>query len=145
MNITGPGTGATATAVITNSGVITGVNVTAQGSGYTRPTVTISGGGATTAATATAYGGVTGITLQNAGTGYQFPTVDFDMPDDPAGTQAVGHATKDANGVITSIVIDNPGSGYSAAPNVVIRDGTLMDPVANGGAGASAVCTIDVT
>ena len=117
-----------------------------SGSGYKKPTVTISGGGATTAATATAYGGVDAITLQNAGTGYQFPTVDFDMPDDPNGTQATGHADQGRQRRRSpAIVIDNPGSGYAAAPNIVIRDGTLMDPIANAGAGASATCTINVT
>ena len=51
----------------------------------------------------------------------------------------------DANGAITGITITNPGSGYATAPNVVIRDGTLMDPIVNAGAGASAVATINVT
>ena len=118
--------------------------MTANGGGYKAPVVTITGGGATTDATATAYGGVDAITVQNAGTGYQFPTVDFDMPDDPNGVKAQAEAVKDANGAITGITITNPGSGYPTAPNVVIRDGTLLDPIANAGAGASAVATIDV-
>ena len=145
VDITGAGTGAGASATITNSGVITAVTVTASGSGFKSPTAAISGGGATTDATATAYGSVDAVTLQNAGTGYQFPTVAFDMPDDPNGTQATAHAEKDGNGAITAIVIDDPGTGYMNAPGMVIRDGTLMDPVANAGAGASAVCTIKVT
>ena len=45
---------------------------------------------------------------------------------------------------ITGIVIDDPGSGYASAPNVVIRDGTLMDPIRNEGAGATAVATIAI-
>ena len=59
------------------------------------------------------------------------PTVDVDAPDDPNGTQATAHAPMecDQTGVITDIIVDNPGSGYSSAPNVVIRDGTLMDPI----------------
>lgn len=28
-------------------------------------------------------------------------------------------------------LVDNLGSGYSTAPNVVIRDGTLFDPLAH--------------
>jgi len=144
VTITGAGTGATATATITNTGGIVAINVTAPGAGYKAPVVAISGGGATTDAVATAYGGVDSVTLQNAGSGYQFPTVDFDMPDDPDGVKAVAHAEKDANGAITAVVIDNAGSGYMTAPQVVIRDGTLLDPVANAGAGASAVTTIDV-
>ena len=139
------GTGAAAAATVTNSGAVVGVTVNAAGSGYKAPVATISGGGATTVATATVYGSVDVVTVQNAGTAYQFPTVDFDMPDDPNGTRATGHAVKDANGAITQIVIDNPGSGYLTTPDVVIRDGTLMDPVANGGAGASAVATLAVS
>ncbi|HEX5642599.1 MAG TPA: hypothetical protein VFZ86_09720, partial [Thermoleophilia bacterium] len=145
VGITGAGTGAAASATITSTGAIVAVTVGNPGSGYKAPVVTISGGGATADATATAYGGVDAITLQNAGTGYQFPTVDFDMPDDPNGIKAEAAATIDANGAITGITITNPGSGYATAPTVVIRDGTLMDPVANAGAGASAVATINVT
>ena len=33
------------------------------------------------------------------------------------------------DGAITAIVVDQPGSGYSFAPNVVIRDGTIFDPI----------------
>ena len=61
------------------NGVLTGVSVTANGSGYTTaPTVTISGGGGTGAsATATVTGGaVTAIDLTNAGSNYtSTPTV----------------------------------------------------------------------
>jgi FtsP/CotA-like multicopper oxidase with cupredoxin domain len=97
-------------------------------------------------ATATAYGSVDVLTLTNGGTGYTFPTVDFDWPDAPDGVQATGHALFDpATGVITSVVLDNPGSGYATAPGVVIRDGTLWDPINNGGSGATASATIKIT
>ena len=145
VNIVGAGTGATAAATITDNGGIVAIAVDTNGSGYKAPVVSFSGGGATTDATARAYGGVDSITVQNAGTGYQFPTVDFDMPDDPNGVKAQAVAVTDGNGAITAIDITNPGSGYLTAPHVVIRDGTLMDPVANAGAGASAVATINVT
>ena len=144
VSITGAGAGAAARATITDSGAIVAVNVTAGGTHYKKPVVTISGGGATTAATASAYGGIDSITVQNAGTGYQFPTVDFDMPDGPDGIKAQGSVQTDVNGAVTGITITNPGSGYMKAPDVVIRDGTLLDPIANGGAGASAVATINV-
>jgi FtsP/CotA-like multicopper oxidase with cupredoxin domain len=144
VTITGAGAGAAARATITDSGAVVAINVTASGSHYKKPVVTISGGGATTNATASAYGGIDSITVQNAGTGYQFPTVDFDMPDAPDGIKAQGSVQTDVNGAVTGITITNPGSGYMKAPDVVIRDGTLLDPIANGGAGASAVATIDV-
>ena len=44
---------------------------------------------------------------------------------------------------ILSVVVDNPGSGYVKAPNVVIRDGTLFDPI-NGGTGATATATLSI-
>ena len=96
-----------------------------------------------TNATATAFGGVDAVTLVDAGSGYTFPTVDFDLPDDPNGVQASAHATFDTTtGAITAVVVDNPGSGYSSVPSVVIRDGTLFDPINNGGSGATATATL---
>ena len=148
VNITGAGTGASATAVVTTSGVVTGIAVTAAGSTYTHPVVTISGGGATTDATATAYGAVDAITLTNGGSGYTFPTVDFDMPDDPAGVQATGHigpADLSASGEVLAVHLDEPGSGYASAPGMVVRDGTLEDPINNGASGATAKATLKVT
>ncbi len=144
VSFAGAGAGATARAVVTGTGAVTGVTVGAGGSGYKSPRVSFTGGGATTAATGTVYGGVDAITLANPGSGYTLPTVDFDLPDDPNGTPATGHATLGPNGSIAAILLDNPGSGYSSAPTVVIRDGTLMDPIANGGFGATATCTLKV-
>ena len=139
VNITGPGTGATATANVILSGSVTSIAVDAPGAGYSKPSVAISGGGATTDATATAYGSVDAVAITDGGTGYTFPTIDFDMPDDPNGVQAKAHVAStalgdavdgmDANGHITSIVIDELGSGYASAPKVIIRDGTLFDPI----------------
>jgi FtsP/CotA-like multicopper oxidase with cupredoxin domain len=136
--------GATAGALVQTSGAVTSIAVTAEGSGYTAPTVTISGGGATTDATAHALGGVDAVSIDVVGTGYKFPTVDFDLPDDPNGVKATGHAlcaapypdcnlTVDTDFLeVTEVVVDSPGSGYASAPAVVIRDGTQFDPVAHG-------------
>jgi FtsP/CotA-like multicopper oxidase with cupredoxin domain len=141
VTITGAGSGATAEAVTQTSGVVTGIAVDVNGGGYTAPVVTISGGNATTDATAHALGGVDAVAVGTNGVGYTFPTVDFDMPDDPAGVQAQGHAVCAApyadctgapdNGLleVTGIVVDNAGSGYATAPGVVIRDGTQFDPI----------------
>ena len=139
--ISGAGTGAMATADVQNSGAMTNVAVDAAGGGYTAPTVTISGGGATTDATAHALGGVDAVSVDTQGEAYSFPTVDFDLPDDPAGLQAQGHAVcadpyPDCTGApdmalltVTGIVVDNPGSGYAMAPAVFVRDGTQFDPI----------------
>jgi FtsP/CotA-like multicopper oxidase with cupredoxin domain len=83
-----------------------------------------------TSAAAVVSGGVDAVQLADGGSGYSAPTVDFDFPDDPSGTQASAHVLWDeATGTITSVVVDDPGSGYSSAPNVVIRNGTLFDPI----------------
>jgi len=140
VNITGAGTGATANASVTTSGVVTKITVSNAGGGYTQPVVTFTSGGGT-GATATVYGGIDAVAVSYGGFGYTFPTVDFDLPDGPGGVQAQGHIASialgdlfdgmDANGTILTngVVVDNPGSGYSSAPNVVIRDGTLFDPI----------------
>lgn len=94
-------------------------------------------------ATATAYGGVDVVTLIEPGTGpWVKPTIDFDMPDGSDGVKATAHAEVDSSGNITAIVVDSPGSGYSYAPSVVIRDGTVFDPILNGGVGATATTTL---
>jgi FtsP/CotA-like multicopper oxidase with cupredoxin domain len=146
VSIQGAGTLATASAVVTTTGNVTAVTVGAQGGGYTSPVVTITGGGATTDATAIAYGGVDAITLANAGSGYTMPTVDFDAPDDPNGVDAKAHAEWNLEtGAITAIILDEPGSGYATAPNIIIRDGTVMDPIRdNPGVGASATATLKI-
>ncbi len=145
VSISGAGTQAAASAVVSTTSAVTAVNVTAAGAAYKKPVVSFSGGGGAPQATATAYGGVDAIAITAPGSGYTFPTVDFDWPDDINGTQAKAHAEFDAvTGAITAVVVDDPGSGYSSAPGVVIRDGTIMDPINNGGAGATATATIKI-
>ncbi|HEY5975480.1 MAG TPA: hypothetical protein VIU41_12125, partial [Geobacteraceae bacterium] len=141
VNITGLGNGASATAVVDYSGVVTAISINPGGAGYSTPSVSITGGGATTDATGTAYGGVDAAALiggVNYG-GYTMPVVEFALPNDPAGVQATGHTTcvedplcaPAGGGLVTvnGIVVDNPGSGYLAAPTVTVRDGTAGAPV----------------
>ena len=111
-----------------------------------------------TGATGTVYGGVDAVQLADPGSGYTMPTVDFDFPDDPAGTQASGHtmcaattgpdvACSDAGAasplVITSVAVDQAGSGYATAPGVVIRDGTAASPIL-GATPAAATATLKI-
>jgi len=141
----GTGSGAAADAVINTSGSITAITVDAGGAGYISPVASVSGGGAVTNAIVSVYGGVDAVALAKGGTGYTFPTVDFDLPDSPDGVPARGHADFDpATGAITAIVVDQPGSGYSTAPNVVVRDGTVFEPIKNGGQRATATATLTV-
>ena len=90
VTITGSGSGATANATIIKKGAVTAITVVTGGHGYTAPVVTIKGNGS--GATATAYGSVDAVNVATPGTGYTFPTVAFDLPDDPNGVQAEGHA-----------------------------------------------------
>ncbi len=121
---------------------MTSVAVDNAGVGYTAPTVTFSGGGATTDATGHVLGGVDAVNLSVDGAGYSFPTVDFDLPDDPNWRSGSGPCTRVRPRTLTAtwaptrlflavtgVVVDNAGSGYTSAPNVVVRDGTLFDPI----------------
>ena len=106
------GTGAAATATITNSGAIVAVDRRHPRAAATRRRSSPSPAAArppTPRRPPTAAS--TRSRVQNAGTGYQFPTVDFDMPDDPNGTKATAHAVKDANGAITGDRHRQPGLG----------------------------------
>ena len=148
VSFTGSGTGAVAdTPVISPTGVVTGITVTNGGSGYTAPVASIGGiiSGGGSGATATVYGGVDAVALPGsiAGVPYKFPTVDFDMPDGPDGVKAVAHAVM-VGDIIVAIWVDQPGSGYSSAPNVVIRDGTLYDPILDGGPTVTTTATLTV-
>jgi FtsP/CotA-like multicopper oxidase with cupredoxin domain len=139
----GPGTGASATAIVDYSGVVTGVAVSPGGTGYTAPTATFDGGSAVVQAAGTVYGGVDAVTIANGGSGYTFPTVEFGLPDGANGVQAQGHATMDANGTITGVIVNNSGSGYSAPPMVTIHNGTASDPIA-GATLATATTTLTI-
>lgn len=120
------GVQATATATVSN-GVITGVTITNQGSGYSSsnpPAITFSGTGAAgTGAAAVAVIGskVSGLQVTAGGSGYvTAPTVAL-----------VGGGGRDAaarafitNGVVTSLQVTNPGTGYTSAPTVVFSGGS---------------------
>ena len=142
VDIAGSGSGASATAIIRTTSSVTGIAVGAGGARYVKPSVAITGGGANPAATAHALGGVEAVTLDQASyPGYTFPTVDFDLPDDPNGIQAKGHAicaapqtdckpaTAGGTVTVTGVALDSPGSGYTSAPGVAVLDGTQFDPV----------------
>ena len=67
------GSGAGATAIVSDAGVVTGVTISAPGSGYqAAPRVRIQGNGADATATATisSGGSVASITVTNGGSGY---------------------------------------------------------------------------
>ncbi|MEU3073491.1 multicopper oxidase domain-containing protein [Streptomyces laurentii] len=146
VTIDGGTTAATAKATVKSSGAVVDVKVGAAGSGYGGFAVGITGGGGSGGA-ATASGGVDAVAVTDGGSGYTMPTVDFDLPDDPAGTVAKGHvdpADLTTDGKVVKVTVDDPGSGYGGAPGVVIRNGTLADPI-NGATPASASSSLKLT
>ncbi len=126
----GGGSGATGTAVITES--VNSVTVNNHGrypSGVT-PTITFGsgGGGFGAAATPVMTGAVLSVTITNGGSGYNNtaagrPTVTFSAP--PSGVTATGTATvSNITHRVTGVTITNPGSGYTSAPTVTFTGGS---------------------
>jgi autotransporter-associated beta strand protein len=113
------------TAATISGGGLTGLQLTATGSGYSSaPTITLSGGGATTQATASATMGLTAasVIVTNAGSYTVAPTVTISG----GGTNASGaKATVNiSGGVITGITITSAGSDYTSAPTFTLSGGT---------------------
>lgn len=113
--ISGDGEEAEAICLV-NSGSLTGIDITAYGSGYTSvPTVTIGappGGGtqATGHANVNASNQVVSISIDNPGNGYRAPpSVTIGGPGSGAA------ATARIVGLLTSVVVTNQGKGYTTA------------------------------
>jgi hypothetical protein len=110
VDITGDGTGATATAAVGADGAITGVTITSPGSGYTTASVAFpsaNGSGALADAVITSSGAVTAINLTASGAGYSSPVVTI------SGGGATTNATATAYGSLDSLTLTNPGLGYT--------------------------------
>ncbi|OJJ21437.1 hypothetical protein BKI52_12870 [marine bacterium AO1-C] len=106
------GTGATATAIVDVSGVITGFTMVSNGSGYNTddpPVVTVGGTGAIGRAVV-AGNAITSIEVIARGTGYKNPVVTITGV--TSGTPADYNATANAAGRITGFTQVNAGSGY---------------------------------
>jgi phage tail sheath protein FI len=125
-------------AVATQSGTVTGVTFSNNGTGYASaaaaPTVSFSApdidGGIQATGTAVLSGGsITAIVVGSQGSTYATaPQVHIPAPTQTGGVQATAHAVLTANAV-TSIVIDTAGSGYVGTVNATLSGG--------GGSGAS--------
>jgi hypothetical protein len=135
----GGGTGAAATALMT-SGLVTGIQMTNNGTGYTTaPTLTFSGGTTLVAGTSlpTADGNannfcVTSIAVTAKGSGYTTPPV-VNVAPPASGTPAT--ATAVLGGLTSASFTITPGTRtYSAAPTVTISNG--------GGTGATATALL---
>ena len=147
ISITGDGTGATATPIISN-GTITAIQITNGGTGYTYASIAVASTGKTSGTDAilraiidtSAYnedqavveqstipGAIHSVTITNGGTLYSQQTTISITGD---GTGATATPTIDSNGKITKINITNIGQNYTYA-NIVIND-----PNRNGVSGA---------
>jgi len=154
----GGGAGATATTTLVG-GVVTAINITNPGNGYTSaPTVTIPGR-LTATATINGLGQVATIT-PTPGSGFNYtvaPIATISAPNQVGGIQATATANINGAGVVTSITVNNPGSGYTSAPTVTfparaisgtptIGVGLITSiPVANGGSGYTSSPSISIT
>lgn len=104
--VSGSGSGATATATITN-GVVTAINLTNPGTGYTSSSLVEA-----TFSAGPVAGLITGAFFLSGGTGYlTAPTVTINTT---SGTGATATATI-SNGVVASLTITNQGHGYTDA------------------------------
>lgn len=114
---------------------VASISVSVPGTDYTSaPAVTIvpSNGTVTTPATATsaiAYS-VKNIVVTNQGSGYEGTDVLVTVAAPPVGgTQAVTGTIGRTNGVLRRVILGAPGVGYTAAPNVILTNGTGVIPV----------------
>ena len=135
VNITGDGTGATATAVLNPTGGIASITVTGGGTGYTvGDTIVINGdGNGATAEVGSETGGVIDtITVLTAGSGYTTATVDATGS---GGGDAT--ATADVGYGVASITVDVAGQDYTTATVDITGDGSGATATAVIGADAS--------
>lgn len=121
----GAGTGASVVATVSNGGV-TGISVTAVGSGYTlndQPILAFTGGGSpgvtATAAAIVSGGSISSVSIIVAGAGYTASTTVTFLGG--GGFGAVAAATV-SSGSVTAISVSNGGQGYTSAPTPLISD-----------------------
>ncbi|MGY3696655.1 filamentous hemagglutinin family protein [Bradyrhizobium sp. USDA 3240] len=123
---------ATGTAIVDANGAVTGVKLTAAGSGFPGFVDSISVDSATGdgGAQLTASLGVVGVTVTNPGSGYtSMPT--FSFANGGGGVATTAQAVVN----VTGINLTNPGDGYLSTPTIKISgSGTTATATVSGGA-----------
>ena len=148
--VTRVATAAERNAVAVQTGMITGVTVTAGGSGYSDvPTVVFSnpqtpGGVTATGVARLSGGGVTAATISSGGSGYTTATVDFAAPQVTGGVRAQGTVII-SSGVVTGITITNAGTGYTSPPLASISGNGTGASVGTVTIGTSIITSIFVS
>src|ERR1051326_1089102 len=147
----GPGSGATATAVMQQqmTGYVSTISLTTGGAGYvSAPTVTITGDGTGATATAilsssgtttTTAGSVTTVTLTTGGSSYTTAPAVTLSGGGGSGATAVAtlssSGTHITSGYVSTVNVTNGGKGYTSAPTVNFSS-------SGGGSGATATATL---
>jgi hypothetical protein len=133
--------------------VVTSLNITASGSGYTSsPTVSFAGGGgsgAVAVVTLSTAGSVNGFSIVNPGVGYTAaPTVSLAGGLSATGSAATISTTLSANSGVITIPFNNnttTNAYFGAPPIVQIFPATAVvsgNTLTGGGAGASAIANM---
>lgn len=126
------GSGASATARISQAGTVESVTITNGGTGYSgTPTIQLNGGGGTgaTAVAVVSGGQISAINVTAKGSGYtSSPTVAI-----LSGINAAASVSAmETNGTVLSVNITNSGSGYTSAPTVTFAGGGAPTTIAQG-------------
>lgn len=122
VTVSGDGSSATGTAVLSSKGEVIAVNVTSGGSGYTvgdAIVITGDGTGATAEVATESSGSIDTITVTAGGSGYTSATVDASGT---GGGDAV--ATADIGYSVASVTVDTQGDSYTNATVAFAGDGS---------------------
>ena len=122
----GGGVGATAKAIVGDSGEIISYVIGNPGARYaSAPTVTLTAVGSGATATAKVEDGiVTELEVGNAGTGYTQPPRVTITGDGEGATAVAVLGSGDDVGKVVGYVVTNSGFGYTEAPTVVVSSGS---------------------
>lgn len=101
------------------SGVATGANTSAPGSGYVQGSTTVTPSAGNSQWTAIVGGSLGAATITAGGANYSIAPIVFVPSPPPPGIPAVGRATLTA-GVVTGITWDAVGAGYPYPPQVLL-------------------------